>query len=107
MWQVHCWDVASGSRRQVTDHPVGVVAGSVTPDGADVLWWQDETGDESGQWYVALVGAGGETRPLLDGIPQGSDEGFAQAPGVVAASVTIATGSPCTWRWTAVLGGSC
>ena len=38
VWQVHCWDVASGVRRQVTDHPVGVIAGSVTVDGGDVLW---------------------------------------------------------------------
>jgi dipeptidyl aminopeptidase/acylaminoacyl peptidase len=87
VWQVHCWDVASGVRRQVTDHPVGVVAGSVTADGADVLWWQDETGDESGRWY-AMPFAGGDARPLLDGIPLGWNEGFAQAPGVVSASVS-------------------
>ena len=63
------------ARRQVTDHPVGVVGGSVTLDGADVLWWQDETGDESGQWFAAPF-AGGERRPFLDGIPQGWNEGF-------------------------------
>lgn len=87
VWQVHTWDVATGDRRQVTDHPVGVVTGSISVDGADVLWWQDETGDESGRWYAGPF-AGGEARPLLDGIPVGWNEGFAQAPGVVAASVS-------------------
>ena len=87
VWQVHSWDVASGHRRQVTDHPVGVVTGSISSDGADALWWQDETGDESGRWYAASF-AGGEARPSLDGIPIGWNEGFAQAPGVVAASVS-------------------
>ena len=87
VWQVHCWDMSSGARRQVTDHPVGVVTGSISIDGADVLWWQDETGDESGRWYAAPF-AGGDARPFLDGIPIGWLEGFAQAPGVVAASVS-------------------
>jgi dipeptidyl aminopeptidase/acylaminoacyl peptidase len=87
VWQVHCWDVTTGMRRRVTDHPVGVVAGSVTVDGADILWWQDETGDESGRWYAAPF-AGGDARPFLEGIPIGWNEGFAQAAGVVAASVS-------------------
>jgi pimeloyl-ACP methyl ester carboxylesterase len=87
VWQVHSWDVASGARRQVTDHPVGVVTGSISVDGADVLWWQDESGDESG-WWCGAPFAGGEPRRFLDGIPVGWNEGFAQAPGVVAASVS-------------------
>ncbi|MGH2594539.1 MAG: prolyl oligopeptidase family serine peptidase [Actinomycetota bacterium] len=87
VWQVHTWDSATGARRKVTDHPVGVVTGSISSDGADALWWQDETGDESGRWFAAPF-AGGEPRPFLDGIPVGWNEGFAQAPGVVAASVS-------------------
>ena len=87
VWQVHTWDVATGARRKVTDHPVGVITGSLSTDGAHVLWWQDETGDESGRWYSEPF-AGGEADPFLDGIPAGWNEGFAQAPGVVAASVS-------------------
>ena len=87
IWQVHTWDVATGARRKVTDHPVGVVTGSVSTDGAHVLWWQDETGDESGSWFAQPF-AGGEVHPFLDGVPVGWNEGFAQAPGVVAASVS-------------------
>ena len=87
VWQVHTWDAASGARRKVTDHPVGVVTGAVSADGTRVLWWQDETGDESGSWWAEPF-AGGDAQPFLDGIPVGWNEGFAQAPGVVAASVS-------------------
>lgn len=87
VWQVHAWDAATGARRRVTEHPVGVVTGSVSVDGTRVLWWQDETGDESGRWYAQPF-AGGDAHPFLDGVPVGWNEGFAQAPGVVAASIS-------------------
>ncbi len=87
VWQVHAWDVATGTRRQVTDHPVGVITGSLSADGTDVLWWQDETGDESGRWFAQPF-EGGEVRPFLEGVPAGWNEGFAQAAGVVAASIS-------------------
>src|SRR5437867_424638 len=66
IWQVHVWDRASGLRRRVTSHPVGVIDGAPTIDGEGVVFWQDETGDESGQWYVEAF-EGGEPRPFLDG----------------------------------------
>lgn len=87
VWQVHAWDAATGMRRRVTGHPVGVITGSVSLDGEQVLYWQDETGDESGQWYAQPF-HGGEARPFLEGVPVGWNEGFAQAPGIVAASVS-------------------
>ena len=91
IWQVHAWDLATGSRRQVTDHPVGLQDGLPTFDGAGVLWFQDETGDESGRWLVQAF-AGGETRPFLEGVPHGWSEGLAQAPGIVAAGISTAEG---------------
>lgn len=87
VWQVHAWDAATGMRRRVTGHPVGVITGSVSLDGEQVLYWQDETGDESGQWFAQPF-HGGEARPFLEGVPVGWNEGFAQAPGIVAASVS-------------------
>jgi pimeloyl-ACP methyl ester carboxylesterase len=83
VWQVHAWDVAAGTRRRVTDHPVGLLDGKPTLDGEGVLWFQDETGDESGQWLVQPF-HGGETRPFLEGVPHAWSEGLAQAPGIVA-----------------------
>ena len=79
VWQVHAWDVATGARRQVTDHPVGLVDGTQTLDGEGVLWFQDETGDESGQWYVQPF-AGGESRPFLEGVPHGWNEASRSSP---------------------------
>lgn len=87
IWQVHVWDRATGMRRLVTDHPVGVVTGSISVDGEQILYWQDETGDESGRWFTQPF-EGGEARPFLEGVPQGWNEGFAQAPGIVAASIS-------------------
>ena len=90
-WQLHAWDLATGSRRQVTDHPVGVLDGTPTLDGESVLWFQDETGDESGRWLVQPF-HGGETRPFLDGVPHGWNDGLAQAPGIVAAGISTHDG---------------
>jgi dienelactone hydrolase len=87
VYQVHCWDRATGTKRQVTDHPVGVVSGAPTLDGEGVLYWQDETGSEAGQWFIQPF-AGGEGQPFLPGAPQGWNQGFAQAPGVVAAAIS-------------------
>ncbi len=87
VWQVHAWDLATGERRQVTDHPVGLTDGLPTLDGEGVLWFQDETGDESGRWLVQPFG-GGETRPFVDGVPHGWSEGLAQAAGVVVVGLS-------------------
>jgi dipeptidyl aminopeptidase/acylaminoacyl peptidase len=87
VWQVHAFDIRTDERRRVTDHPVGVTNGSPTLDGSGVAWFQDETGDESGRWLVQPFG-GGESRPLLDGVPRGWNEGLSQAPGVVAAVIS-------------------
>ncbi|MGI8479158.1 MAG: alpha/beta fold hydrolase, partial [Gaiellaceae bacterium] len=87
VWQVHALDTGSGRRRQVTDHPVGVIDGTPTLDGEGVIWFQDESGDESGRWFVQPF-EGGETTAFLDGIPHGWSEGLAQAPGIVVAGLS-------------------
>jgi len=87
VWQVHALDSQTGARRQVTDHPVGLVDAVPTLDGEGVLWFQDESGDESGRWHVQPF-AGGETTLFLDGVPHGWSEGLAQAPGIVVAAIS-------------------
>jgi dipeptidyl aminopeptidase/acylaminoacyl peptidase len=87
VWQVHTWDVGNGTRRQVTDHPVGVVEGYATLDGEGVLWFEDETGDESGRWLVQAFD-GGEATPFVEGLPRGWPGGIAQAPGIAAAGIS-------------------
>jgi len=87
IWQIHCLDLGTGHGRQVTDSPVGVTVGSPTLDGSGVIWFSDDTGDESGRWYRTPF-EGGEARPFLEGVPHGWNEGLAQAAGVVAAGVS-------------------
>ena len=91
VYQVHVWDRSSGERRQVTDHPVGVTAGALTLDGEQVLFWQDETGSEAGQWYAEPF-SGGTAEPFLAGVAQGWNQGLSQVPGLVAAGISDADG---------------
>jgi dipeptidyl aminopeptidase/acylaminoacyl peptidase len=118
VWQVHCWDVGTGLKRLVSDHPVGVLEGYPTLDGEGVVFWQEETGDETGRWLVEPF-AGGERRPFVEGMPVGWAEGLAQAPGIVAAGlsdrdgfaifVSLGGGPPKevarSTEWTAIAGG--
>jgi dipeptidyl aminopeptidase/acylaminoacyl peptidase len=87
VWQVHCWDVSTGAKRQVTDHPVGVITGMPTLDGSGVVFWQDETGSEAGHWCLQPFD-GGAVHGFLEGVPQGWNQGIAQAGAVVAAAVS-------------------
>ena len=71
-WQLWAWDRAVGTRRQVTDHPIGVLHGVVTPDGARVVWFHDDSGDEcianlchrTDQFDVGRLDAGHLFQPL-------------------------------------------
>ena len=87
VYQVHTWDRATGERRRVSDHPVGVIAGAFTPDGERVLYWQDDTGSEAGRWYAEAF-AGGQPEPFLDGVPSGWNDGLSQAGNRIAAVIT-------------------
>jgi len=87
VWQLYAWQPTSDERRRVTDSVVGVIDGTPTFDGEGVLWFEDETGDESGRWLVQPF-AGGPSEPFLAGVPDGWSEGLAQAAGVVAAGIS-------------------
>ena len=39
VWQLHVADLDASVQRQVTDHPVGVVAGAWSADGTEICWW--------------------------------------------------------------------
>ena len=77
-WQVHAWDRAAGTSRQVTDHPTGVIPCAVTADGAGVIWFQDARGDEIGRWQLQPF-AGGEVVPLLSDVEPAWSAGLAIA----------------------------
>ena len=89
--QVYAWDLATGTRRRVSDEAVGVIHAAVTADGRRVVWFSDPTGDESGTWVSAPF-EGGAPEPLLPGAPSGWPEGIAFAPGVVATVLSDRSG---------------
>ena len=86
-WQIHTLDVPTGVTRQVTTDPVGLSDAVPILDGEGVLWFEDATGDESGQWVVQAF-EGGDTRHFLEGVPHGWNDGLAQAPGIVVAAIS-------------------
>jgi dipeptidyl aminopeptidase/acylaminoacyl peptidase len=90
VYQLHAWDLATGEKRQVTNEPVGLIGGEITPDGDWVVWHRDLTGDESGMWVAALFGGGtGDTaEPLVDGLPAGWDQGLSIGRTRTAAGVS-------------------
>jgi dipeptidyl aminopeptidase/acylaminoacyl peptidase len=87
IWQIHAWDVVTGERRQVSTHPVGVMSGVGSLDGSEVVFWQEDTGDETGRW-LAQAWEGGGDEPFVDGVPVGWSEGLAQAPGVTVVGIS-------------------
>src|SRR5919206_2822685 len=74
VWQLFAWEPSSGERRQVTESTVGVTDGTPTLDGEGVLWFDDQTGDESGRWLVQPF-ARGATPPVLQGGAPGGEGG--------------------------------
>ena len=98
VWQIHVWDRATDLRRQVTDHPVGVVEGVATSDGQAVAYWQDETGDESGRWLVQPF-EGGQVHPFIPGVPIGWDQGMSEAQHVIAAVISTGEGFGIWTAW--------
>jgi dipeptidyl aminopeptidase/acylaminoacyl peptidase len=76
-YQLHAWDRRTGRRRQVTFDPVGVLEGRPTRDGSSVVWFRDETGDETGTFVIAPFDEDVAPEPLLPGLPRGWPEGLA------------------------------
>jgi len=85
--QVWSLNRRSGERRQVTDQRIGVEEFVLTPDGTGVVWWSDDTGNESGQWVVTSL-RDGSTTPLLADLPDGWSQGLALAGSTVAVATT-------------------
>ncbi len=78
-WQVWATDLVSGERRRLTDEPVGVEEALVAPDGR-VVWWRDDTGDETGRW-MSVDFDGARARPLVPDLPTGWRQGISFAAG--------------------------
>ena len=85
-WQAWAWDVERDRRRRVSDAPLGVEHADITPDGSHVVWWLDETGDESGRWMASPFD-GGSSGPLAPDVPRGWANGLSMVPGAIAIGI--------------------
>jgi dipeptidyl aminopeptidase/acylaminoacyl peptidase len=86
VWQVHAWDAGTGVRRRISDHPVGVTQGIASLDGSEVLFWQEDTGDETGRW-LAQAFEGDAAEPMFEGVPDGWSDGLALGPGIAVVAI--------------------
>lgn len=84
IWTAH---LGTGDRRPVTEQRVGVEELVMSPDGAAVAWWSDDSGDGNGAW-VSTDLATGETHELLTGLGAGWSEGLAWSGQTVAVALT-------------------
>jgi dipeptidyl aminopeptidase/acylaminoacyl peptidase len=85
-FQAYVWDLASGSRRRITDERVGVTDATVSADGSRAIWFSDPSGDESGRW-LSVPFDGGEPAELLPEAPVGWPDGLAVGLRRVAAVI--------------------
>ena len=64
-YQVYTYEPGGSAPRRVSAVPIGVEDGMPSADGAEAVWFQDDTGDEQGRW-VAAPFEGGGIEPLVD-----------------------------------------
>jgi dipeptidyl aminopeptidase/acylaminoacyl peptidase len=86
-YQAYGYDRASGTRRRLSGAPVGVVDAMPSADGSEVVWFEDDTGDESGRWVAAPFG-GGDARSLAPGLEGRWPAGIALGRGVTVVATS-------------------
>src|SRR5262245_3133511 len=57
-WELYAWDYRADRQRQVTDRPEGTFHGALDPSGERIWWFDDEKGNEFGQWVVEPFAGG-------------------------------------------------
>ncbi len=67
-YQLHAWNVADGTLRQLTDRSEGVGFGAISPDGRYVYFLADKAGNEIGH-FVRLPWEGGQAEDITPGLP--------------------------------------
>jgi hypothetical protein len=72
--EVHAWDRATDTHRQVTDRRSGTHMATLPPDGERIWWFDDTDGDEFGRWVTEPYGGRGpheEPELALPGVEDG------------------------------------
>lgn len=76
--QLHTWDVVSGTLRQLTDQPAGILSGVLSGDGHYVYYLNDQQGNEIGH-FVRIPYDGGEVQDLTSDLPPYSSFAFSSS----------------------------
>ena len=63
VYQLHCWDTATGDLIPLTNAPAGVVFGGLSPDGEWVYYHKDQQGDEIGHFVRVPWGSSPDVMP--------------------------------------------
>jgi Tol biopolymer transport system component len=67
-FQLHAWDVPSGSLQRLTNRPSGIMAGLLSPDGRSVYYHDDAGGNELGH-FVRIPFDGGVPMSITPDMP--------------------------------------
>ncbi|AZI59335.1 S9 family peptidase [Nakamurella antarctica] len=88
-YELYCWQPSTDTLTQSTSRQDGTTQGTLSPDGANLWWFDDSAGDEFGSWRIQPFGSApgeGFVAPLaLPEVGAGYPAGLE-----VGASVTIA-----------------
>ena len=80
--EVYAWDQATGRRSQVTDRPEGTMIATLDPGGRQVWWFDDDHGNEFGNWRVVDFSAGQVRAPAAGpALPRAYPAGLALGRG--------------------------
>ncbi|WP_325063620.1 S9 family peptidase [Streptomyces marianii] len=89
--QVFTWDATTGTAEQVTDRPGGTLHCAIDHEAR--VWWFDEDAEGRGHWRFRPF-EGGEDRPGLEGVPDGTPRGLGLAScGTVAVATAADDGT--------------
>jgi dienelactone hydrolase len=92
--EIHVWDRATDTHRQVTERPSGTHSATLPPDGAQVWWFADTDGDEFGHWVAeAFAPDGAGAAPAVDGVEDGYPAGLDIGRSVIAVGTSTDAGT--------------
>jgi dipeptidyl aminopeptidase/acylaminoacyl peptidase len=77
-YQLYAWDVPTGTLRQLTDRPAGILYGALSGDGRYVYYLDDKQGNEIGH-FVRLPFEGGDSQDLTPDLPPYASQFFASS----------------------------
>jgi len=92
-FEVHAWDRAAGTRRQVTDRPEGTRTASLDPAGERVWWFDDDRGSEFGTWMTEPFRGGTPPAAAAPGVEPAYSAGLALGRGFAIVGTSTEVGS--------------